>query len=182
VRRAASVLLIVMGAASPALAQAGAGSFGVDAMLAPNARLGLAYYLTDGLSVRPWLGLGYAGGYGFYANVGAQLRYELAAGWTLSPYLSGSAQYSHSDAAAIVEPGAPGSRGGSQLAVVGDGGQFGAGAGLRYRVGNDMALFAEGRVLYATYPIGELKRGWTTFDINQRARGEVVLGFSYLFH
>jgi hypothetical protein len=173
--------VITIAAASPALAQA-SGAFGVDAMFAPNARLGVAYYLTDGLSLRPWLGVGYAGDQGFFANVGAQLRYEFAAGWTLSPYLSGSAQYSHSDTAAIVEPGAPGSRGGSQLAVVGNGGQFGAGAGLRYRVGNDMALFAEGRVLYATYPIGELQHGWSTFDVNERARGELVLGFSYLFH
>jgi hypothetical protein len=167
---------MVLGAASPALAQAGA--FGVDAMFAPNARLGLAYYLTDGLSVRPWLGLGYAGGYGFYANVGAQLRYEFAAGSTLSPYLSGSAQYAYSDTATMAEPGSPG----TQVAVVGSGGQFGAGAGLRYRLADTMALFAEGGVLYATYPIGALRPGWTTFDINQHARGQVVLGFSYLFH
>jgi hypothetical protein len=133
------------------------------------------------LSLRPWLGLGYSGSQGFFANVGAQLRYEVASGWTVSPYLSASAQYSHSEAAAIVAPGPYGSRGSSELAVQGSGGQFGAGAGLRFRVTSSLSLFAEGRVLHATYPIADFKRGWSTFDINDRTRGEVVLGASYLF-
>jgi hypothetical protein len=105
----------------------------------------------------------------------------VGSGWTVSPYLSASAQYTHSDASAILEPGRPGSAGNTQLAVQASGGQFGAGAGLRFRVASSLSLFAEGRVLHATYPIGELKRGWSTFDINDRTRGEVVLGVSYLF-
>jgi hypothetical protein len=180
-RRAASLLVIVLGAASPALARSNRGAFGVDAMFAPTSGLGFAYYVTDGLSVRPWLGLGYSSDQGFFANVGGQLRCELGAGWTVSPYVSASAQYSHSDTAAIAEP-VPGARGGSQVVTQGNGAQFGTGAGLRLRVSNDTSLFAEGRVVYATYPIGELRRGWSTFDISDRARGEVVLGFSYLFH
>jgi hypothetical protein len=184
VRRAATVIAIAVAAASPAFAQSGPsnrGAFAVDAMIAPTSGLGFAYYVTDGLSLRPWLGLGYSGSQGFFAHVGAQLRYEVASGWTVSPYLSASAQYSHSEAAAIVAPGRYGSRGGSELAFQGSGGQFGAGAGLRFRVASSLSLFAEGRVLHATYPIGELKRGWSTFDINDRTRGEVVLGASYLF-
>jgi hypothetical protein len=35
--------------------------------------------------------------------------------------------------------------------------------------------------LHATYPIEDFKRGWSTFDLNDRTRGEVVLGVSYLF-
>jgi len=182
VRRAASVLAMVLGAASPTVAQSNRGAFAVDAMIAPTTGLGFAYYVTDGLSLRPWLGLGYSGSQGFFANVGGQLRYEVASGWALSPYLSASAQYSHSEAAAIAEPGRPGSPGSQQLAVQGSGGQFGAGAGLRYRVASSVSLFAEGRVLHTTYPIGELKRGWSAFDINDRTRGEFVLGVSYLFH
>ncbi len=173
-----------MALASPALAQTGPsnrGAFAVDAMIAPTTGLGFAYYVTDGLSLRPWLGLGYSGSQGFFANAGAQLRFEVASGWTLSPYLSGSAQYSHSEAAAVAQPGRPGSGGRPQLAVQGSGGQFGVGAGLRYRVASSVSLFAEGRVLHTTYPIGELKRGWSAFDINDRTRGEVVLGVSYLF-
>jgi hypothetical protein len=175
------VVAIVVAAASPALAQTGTsnrGAFAVDAMFAPTTGLGFAYYVTDGLSLRPWLGLGYSDYQGFFANVGAQLRYEFGTGWTVSPYLSASAQYSHSEASAIAEPGRPGS---AELVVQGSGGQFGAGAGLRFRVASSLSLFAEGRVLHATYPIGELKRGWSTFEIDDRTRGEVVLGVSYLF-
>jgi len=180
-RRAASLVVIVLGAASPALAQSNRGAFGIDAMFAPTSGLGFAYYVTDRLSIRPWLGVGYSSYQGFFANVGGQVRYEFGSGWTVSPYVSASAQYSHSDAAAIAEP-APGARGGTQVVTQGNGAQFGTGAGLRLRVSNDMSLFAEGRVVYATYPTSEIKRGWSTFDISDRARGEVVLGFSYLFH
>ena len=182
-RRAATVIAIAVAAASPAFAQtpSNRGAFAVDAMVAPTSGLGFAYYVTDGLSLRPWLGLGYSDYQGFFANVGAQLRYEVASGWTVSPYLSASAQYSHSEASDIVAPGPYGSQGNSQVAFNGSGGQFGAGAGLRFRVASSLSLFAEGRVLHATYPIGELKRGWSTFDINDRTRGELVLGASYLF-
>ncbi len=181
-RTTALALALGLGLASPSLAQSNRGAFAVDAMVAPTTGLGFAYYVTDGLSLRPWLGLGYSDYQGFFANVGAQLRYEFGAGWTVSPYLSASAQYSHSEASAIVTPGPYGSQGGSQVAFDGSGGQFGAGAGLRFRVASSLSLFAEGRVLHATYPIGELKRGWSTFDIDDRTRGEVVLGVSYLFH
>jgi hypothetical protein len=180
-RTTALALGLTLGLASPSLAQSNRGAFALDAMIAPTTGLGFAYYVTDGLSLRPWLGLGYSDYQGFFANVGAQLRYEFGAGWAVSPYLSASAQYSHSDAAAIAEP-APGAPGGTQVVTLGNGGQFGTGAGLRFRVSSELSLFAEGRVLYATYPIGELKRGWSTFDINDRTRGEVVLGASYLFH
>jgi hypothetical protein len=169
---------MALGVASPGIAQSNRGAFAVDAMIAPTTGFGLAYYVTDGLSLRPWLGLGYSSYQGFFANVGAQLRYEVASGWTVSPYLSASAQYSHSEAAAIVEPGATG---GSQLALQGSGGRFGAGAGLRFRVTSDVSLFGEGRLLHTTYPIGELRRGWSTFDVDERTYGEIVLGVSYLF-
>jgi hypothetical protein len=174
--------LLLACASLPAAAQSSSarGSFAVDATIAPTTGLGFGYYFTDGLSLRPWLGLGYSDYQGFFANVGAQLRYEFATGSTVSPYLSASAQYSHSDADAIAEP-RPGQPG-QQVAVQGNGGQFGAGAGLRFRVAESLSLFAEGRVLYATYPIGELKRGWSAFDISDQTRGEVVLGVSYLFH
>jgi hypothetical protein len=180
-RTTALALGLTLGMASPSLAQSNRGAFALDAMVAPTTGLGFAYYVTDGLSLRPWLGLGYSDYEGFFANVGAQLRYEFGSGWTVSPYLSASAQYTHSDAAVMVEPGRAGAPGSNQLAVQGNGGQFGAGAGLRYRVASELSLFAEGRLLYATYPIGELQRGWSTFDISDRAYGEVVLGVSYLF-
>lgn len=180
-RRAASLLLVLLAAASSASAQSSRGALGIDAMFAPTSGLGFACYVTDGLSIRPWLGLGYSSYQGFFANVGGQVRYEFGSGWTVSPYLSASAQYSHSDAAAIAEP-ARRAAGETQVVTQGNGAQFGTGAGLRLRASSDLALFAEARVIYATYPIGELRRGWSTFDISDRARGEVVLGLSYLFH
>lgn len=179
-RRAASLLFVLLAAASSARAQSNKGAFGIDAILAPTSGLGFSYYVTDGLSVRPWLGLGYSSYQGFFASVGGQVRYELGSGWTVSPFVSASAQYSHSDAASIAEP-ARGAAGGTQVVTQGNGAQFGTGAGLRLRASNELALFAEARVVYATYPIGELRRGWSTFDISDRARGEVVLGVSYLF-
>ena len=181
-RTTALALGLTLGLAGPSLAQSNRGAFAVDAMIAPTTGLGFAYYVTDGLSLRPWLGLGYSDYQGFFANLGAQLRYEFSSGWTVSPYLSASAQYSHSEASAIATPGPYGSQGNSQVVFQGSGAQFGAGAGLRFRVASSLSLFAEGRVLHATYPIGELRRGWSTFDINDRTRGEVVLGMSYLFH
>lgn len=178
--RIAALLLVCVGAASPGFAQSNRGAVALDALFAPTSGLGFGYYVTDGLSLRPWLGLGYSDYQGFYADVGAQLRYELATGWTVSPYLSASAQYSHSEAAAIAEPGRPRAPGAEQVVLQGSGGRFGAGAGLRFRVTRDVSLIAEGRVLYASYPIGELRRGWSSFDISDRSYGEVVLGVSYL--
>jgi len=152
----------------------------LDAMFAPTSGLGFGYYITDGLSLRPWLGLGYSGYSGFWANLGAQLRYEVGAGWTVSPYVSASAQYAHTGSAAVVEPGGGGGQG--TLVTQGDGGLFGAGVGARLRVTNDVSAFVEGRLQYATYPIGELRRGWSTFAVGDRSYGAVVLGISYLFH
>ena len=45
-------------------------------MVAPPSGLGFAYYVTDGLSLRPWLGLGYSDYNGFFASAGAQLRFK----------------------------------------------------------------------------------------------------------
>ena len=180
-RTTAVALGLALAVSSPALAQSNRGAFAVDGMIAPTAGFGFGYYVTDGLSLRPWLGLGYSDYQGFFANVGAQLRYEVASGWTVSPYLSASAQYTHSSSAVIAEPVRPGSSGSPALAFQGSGGQFGGGAGLRVRVASSLSLFAEGRVLYTTYPISQLRQGWSAFDLGDRTRGEVVLGASYLF-
>ena len=52
-----TLALIVLSA--PAMAQ-DRGSFVLDAMTTPGRRLRLGYYLADGLSVRPSLGVGYS--------------------------------------------------------------------------------------------------------------------------
>jgi hypothetical protein len=179
-RRTLALVGIAAALASPALAQSNRGAFGLDGMVAPTTSFGFAYYVTDGLSLRPWLGLGYSDYSGFYASVGAQLRYELAATESLSPYLSATAQYSHYGNGST----SSGSRATSAYAPAAfatDLGQIGAGAGLRFRLSDSFALFTEGRVMYATAPMGSYGTGWSSVGINDRTRAEAVLGVTYLF-
>jgi hypothetical protein len=186
-RRTIVLFGLAAATASPALAQSNRGTFGLDAFVAPTTGIGFSYYVTDGLSLRPWLGLGYSDYSGFFANAGAELRYEFGTG-DLSPYLSGVAQYSHNGS--VTTSDAYGTGSGSYrppgatydpTAVANDLGQFGAGAGLRYRISSSLALFGEGRLMYATSPLGTWGTGWTTIQIDDRTRAEVVLGLSYLF-
>lgn len=187
-RRTATALAITMALAGTAFAQmpgrpSNQGSFAIDAMVAPTTGFGFGYYVTDGLSLRPWLGLGYSGP-GFFANVGAQLQYEFGTDWKVSPYLSASGLYSHSPSYGNVQQGQPGAPGAQQVGYSTDGAQFGAGAGLRCRVASSFSLFAEGRALYTTYSTaGSLQQqGWGSVGMGDHTRGELVLGLSYLFH
>jgi len=187
-RRNFVLIGLALAAASPALAQANRGSFGLDAMVAPTTGLGFAYYVTDGLSLRPWVGFGYSDFSGVYANVGAQLRWEIAADSRWSPYVSATALYSHNGAVSATPTnptgatGRPNTGSGYQpYSVQSNAGQFGIGAGLRRRVSHTLALFAEGRVMYTTYPMGTAGTGWSTTQINDNSRAEAVLGLTYLF-
>ena len=179
-RRNIVLLGLALAAAGPALAHSNRGALGLDAFVAPTTGVGFSYYITDGLSLRPWLGLGYSDYSGFYANVGAQLRYEIGADRVFAPYLSATAQYSHfgNSGARMVTPGGTAYQ---PMVPVSDLGQLGAGAGLRYRLSGSLALFGEGRVMYATSPMGSYDAGWSTIGINDRTRAEVALGLSYPF-
>jgi outer membrane protein W len=180
-RRNMVLLGLALAAASPALAQSNQGAFGLDAMVAPTTQLGFAYYVTDGLSLRPWVGLGYSDYSGFFANVGAQLRYEFSVDNRLSPYLSATAQYSHYGNSGTTPIVTTGSGGYQTLAVPSDLGQLGAGVGLRYRISPSLGVFAEGRALYATAPIGSLGTGWSSIGVNDRTHVDAILGVSYIF-
>jgi hypothetical protein len=185
-RRIFALVGLALASASPALAQGTQGSFGLDAMVAPTTGLGFAYYVTDGLSLRPWVGLGYSDYSGVFANVGAQLRWEITADSRWSPYLSASALYSHNGAVSVATtsptgtPGRP-DTGYQPYSVQSNAGQFGIGAGLRRRMSRSLALFAEGRVMYTTYPMGTTGTGWSTTQINDNSRAEAVVGLTYLF-
>jgi len=195
VRRAAAAFAITLALAPAAFAQGGyggyrsnQGSFALDAMVAPTTGFGFGYYLTDGLSLRPWLGVGYSN-YGFFANVGAQLQYEFGTSWKASPYLSASGVYSHNPTPVYYQGGTPPANGGIPSSYQTDTGQFGVGAGVRYRLGSSFSLFAEGRALYSTYSYNyssvtypQQNQGWGTFNMGDHTRGEFVLGLSYLFH
>jgi hypothetical protein len=175
---------LALATAGTAHAQSNRGAFAVDALIAPTTGFGFAYYVTDGLSLRPWLGLGYSDYSGFYANAGAQLRFEPMPAATVSPYLSATAQYSRYGDDPVTTAG-PSAGGGTQQRAYteapGNGGQLGAGAGLRYRVAASVSLFAEGRVMRTTYALPSSGTGWATFGIDDHTRAEVVLGLSYLF-
>jgi len=178
-RRTVVLFAAALAAAAPALAQSNRGRVGIDAMVAPTSSLGVAFYLTDGLSLRPWLGLGYSDYSGFFANTGAQLRYELAAASRLSPYVSATAQFSHignPSGASVPVSGVVD----QQLAQESNVGQFGSGLGARYRLPGNLALFGEGRVMYATSPTYG-GSGWTTVDVNDRTRVDLALGLTYVF-
>jgi hypothetical protein len=180
-RKTVALLGLALATAGPVLAQSPSnrGAFGLDAFVAPTTGLGFSYYVTDGLSLRPWLGLGYSDYSGFYANVGAQLRYEFGADRVLAPYLSATAQYSHYGDSGVTQGGMTGTA--YQTPVLeSDLGQLGAGAGLRFRVSESLALFTEGRVMYATSPMGAYGTGWSSIDVNDRTRVDVVLGLTYL--
>ncbi len=177
-RRTIVSLVLAAATAGPALAQSNQGAFGLDAFVAPNTGVGFSYYITDGLSLRPWLGLGYSDYSGFYANVGAQLSYEFTRDSHLSPYLSATAQYSHYGNSGVTQGATTGTA--YQPYVLDDNiGQLGAGAGLRYRVSGSLALFAEGRVMYATSPMGAYGLGWSSIEVNDRTHVDAVLGLTY---
>jgi len=178
-RRTLVLLGLVAATASPVLAQSNQGAFGLDAMIAPTGGFGFAYYLTDGLSLRPWLGLGYSGYNGFFANVGAQMRYEFGRG-PVAPYLSAVAQYSHNGSVPVTAGGSYGTARYDQVSSAGDFGQLGGGAGVRFRVSNSLSLFGEGRFMYTTAPMGGYGTGWSTVTINDQTRFDAVLGLTYL--
>jgi len=180
-RRNIVLLGLALAAAGPALAQSNRGALGLDAFVAPTTGVGFSYYITDGLSLRPWLGLGYSDYSGFYANVGAQLSYEFTTDTRLSPYLSATAQYSHYGNSGFTQGSTAGTTMYQQAVLDSDIGQLGAGAGLRYRVSGSLALFAEGRVMYATSPMGAYGMGWSSIEVNDRTHVDAVLGLSYFF-
>jgi hypothetical protein len=174
------VFLVLAGAtAGSAVAQPAQGDFGLDAFVAPTTGFGFSYYVTDGLSLRPWVGLGYSDYSGFYANVGAQLNYEFRTQGRLSPYLSATAQYSHYGNSGFTQGTTPGPSMYQQAVLDSDVGQLGAGAGLRYRVSGSLALFAEGRVMYATSPAGAYGYGWSSIEVNDHTHVDAVLGLTY---
>ena len=178
-RRTIVFLFLAAAIAGPAAAQSNQGAFGLDAFVAPNTGVGFSYNITDGLSVRPFLGLGYSDYSGFYANVGAALSYEFARRDSrLAPYLSASAEYSHYGNSGATQ-GATYGTAYQPYVLASDVGQLGAGAGLRYRVSDSFALFAEGRAMYATSPMGPYGLGWSSVEVNSRTHFDAVLGLTY---
>ena len=173
VLRLFATVLALVGLAASASAQE-RGSFVVDAMTTPGRHVGIGFYITDGLSLRPSLGFGYSGQYGTTFNLGADLRWEVRTGNRVSPYLTAGFNYLRSPY--VVQYDATGSpTGDSNLA------RYGAGAGLRARIKYGLSAVAEGRVMNS-----ELQNAFGGFSgqqsVHSGAHVEGVLGLSYVFN
>jgi hypothetical protein len=130
---------LVLGIALPAAAQQ-QGSFALDAMTTPGRHFGAGYYITNGLSVRPSLGFGWAGGTGTIFNVGVDTRYEFLSAHRISPYLAGSYNYMRS-------PYLTDSVGGVIRNDPSNVARWGGGGGMRARINDRFSVFADGRVM-----------------------------------
>jgi hypothetical protein len=135
---------------------------------------GFGYYITDGLSIRPSLGVSFSSQFGTELNLGTDLRYEMLPGSRLSPYATAGFSYMRSpylvqyDSSGSPLPGA-----GSNVA------RYGAGAGLRARLKYHLSMVGEGRVMNS-----ELRDVPGTYGqtVRNGAHFEAALGVSYAFN
>ncbi len=137
--------LALLSLSATAMAQ-GRGSLTLDAMTTPGRHFGFAYYITDRLSLRPSLGVGYSAQYGTEINLGSDVRFELRPGGRVSPYLTGSFNYLRSPA--LVQYDASGL---PQLSADPNVARYGAGLGFRTQLKYRLALIGEGRVMSSAF-------------------------------
>jgi hypothetical protein len=162
--------------AAPAMAQS-QGSFALDAMTTPGRHFGFGYYLTDGLSLRPSLGAGYASGYGMTFNLGTEVRWEMLLAHRVSPYVSASINYLRDPGLVQIDAtGAP------LVSVDSNVLRYGAGLGLRGHINWGLSAVVEGRVMNSALDtsMGRGYQGLTT--VQEGAHFEAALGLSYVFH
>jgi hypothetical protein len=168
--------LALLGVSSAALAQ-DRGSLAFDLMTTAGRHVGLGYYLTDGLSIRPSVGVAFSSQAGTEFNLGTDLRYELLRGSRLSPYATAGFNYMRNpylvqyDSAGNLESGT-----GSNVA------RYGAGVGVRARLKYHLSAVAEGRVMNS-----ELKdiQGGAFYGqqaVRNGAHFEAAVGVSYAFN
>ncbi|MFI5183226.1 MAG: hypothetical protein ACHQNV_02420 [Vicinamibacteria bacterium] len=174
--RLLGAVAVLVGVATPALAQS-QGSFVLDAMTTPGRHFGFGYYLTDGLSLRPSLGAGYAEGYGMTFNLGTEARWEVLTQHRVSPYTSASINYLKDPGIVQIDAtGAPIAGAGSNVF------RYGAGVGLRSHIKYGLSAVVEGRVMNSalTENAGAAYYGQPT--VQDGAHFEAALGISYAFH
>jgi hypothetical protein len=179
--------LVLVGLAVPALAQE-QGSVVMDAMTTPGRHFGMGYYITDRLSIRPSLGIGYSGQYGTTFNLGTDARFDLMPTNRFSPYLTAGFNYirdpylvtSDPSGVTTVTPGQ--TPGGPPSYAPGDTSnvtRFGGGAGFRARIKYGLSLVGEGRVMNSelfTTP------GSPYQAVQNGAHFEAAVGISYAFN
>ncbi len=172
-RRFATVL-VFLGLSASVTAQE-RGSVVLDAMTTAGRHLGVGYYITDGLSIRPSLGFGYSGQYGTTFNLGTDVRWELRSGYRVSPYLTAGFSYLRSPY--VVQYDSSGSpTTGSNLA------RYGAGLGLRTRIKYGLSAVGEGRVMNSELRNVSGGSFYGQQSLRSGAHFEGILGLSYVFN
>ena len=167
-----TLTLLVLSA--PVMAQE-QGSFVIDAMTTPGRHFGAGYYVTDGLSIRPSLGLGYSEGYGTSFNLGMDLRWEVMPERRVSPYATGGVNYFREPYLQQVDAtGAPLANASQDLT------RYGAGLGLRARLKYNISLVAEGVVMNSAIHEAPGSYGFQTLQPGAHFEGAV--GLSYAFN
>lgn len=151
------------------------GSVVLDAMTTPGRHVGIGYYITDGLSLRPSLGFGYDGQYGTTFNLGADLRWELRTGNRVSPYLTAGFNYLRSPYVVQYDSGGSPTTD-SNLA------RYGAGLGLRTRIKYGLSAVAEGRVMNSELRDASGGSLYGQQSVHTGAHFEGILGLSYVFN
>lgn len=153
------------------------GSFALDAMTTSGRHFGVGYYVTDGLSVRPSLGAGYADGYGVTFNLGAGLRWELMPHSRVSPYATASLDYLRDpylvsyDPTGLQPPGAE-----SNVT------RYGGGVGLRAQLKYKLSLVAEGLVMNSAFHDGFVPGLGSVQTVKPGAHFEAAVGISYVLN
>ena len=167
-----TLTLLVLSA--PVMAQ-DRGSFVIDAMTTPGRHVGLGYYLTDGLSVRPSLGIGYSDVYGTTFNFGVDLRWEMAPDHRVSPYATGGINYFREPYLVQVDAsGSPLANASQDLT------RYGAGLGVRARLKYNLSLVAEGLVMNSA--LHDVPGSYGLQTLHPGAHFEAAVGVSYAFN
>jgi hypothetical protein len=162
--------------AAPAMAQE-KGSFALDAMTTSGRHFGLGYYVADGLSVRPSLGVGYADGYGMSFNLGASLRWELMPHSRVSPYATASFNYLRDPYLVPYDP-----NGLTLTNTTSDVTRYGGGLGVRAQLMYKLSLVAEGLVMNSAFHDAVIPGVGSVQTVQPGAHFEGAIGISYVLN
>ncbi len=150
--RRSVLMLLSLAMSAPAFAQQG--TIALDAMTTPGRHFGMGFYVTDHLSLRPSLGIGYSDYSGVFVNAGADVRYDFSPDRDWSLYATGSVFYEGgqdvnyaSGTPSRPRTGSPDYASSTSYTSY-DGMYYGAGVGVRRRVGERLAFMLDGRYLH----------------------------------
>jgi len=153
------------------------GTISIDAATTPGRHFGMGFYVTNHLSIRPTIGIGYSDFSGVMVNVGTDLRYDFSPDRDWSLYAMTSVFYeSGQDAVYASRPGyAPGSPGYSATSY--DGLYYGAGLGMRRRITDRFAVTIDGRYLHTANTVSGSSFG--QYNIDGQNSVVAALGVSF---